>query len=209
MASRRAPRLPLAGIRIVEIAHHLAAPIAAMHLADFGADVVKVESLEGDDWRRWGPRSPIADSLPFLAVNRNKRSLSLQEPLDRRVAQGPHRRGRARGAGEGAARALHGSATSGKPHGAASAPSSGRPHARDGVPGRAVGDSREAPGPRARARPRQPSHPGRARVPAAGSRPADRGGSRPGVTEMMDMEGVRGPSGWTAPGGRAGAERGR
>src|SRR5689334_17619774 len=77
MASRRAPRLPLAGLRIIEMAHHLAAPIAAMHLADFGADVVKVESLEGDDWRRWGPRSPIADSLPFLAVNRNKRSLSL------------------------------------------------------------------------------------------------------------------------------------
>lgn len=77
MASRRASRLPLAGLRVVEMAHHLAAPIAAMHLADFGADVVKVESLEGDDWRRWGPRSPIADSLPFLAVNRNKRSLSL------------------------------------------------------------------------------------------------------------------------------------
>ena len=77
MASRRAPRLPLAGIRVVEMAHHLAAPIAAMHLADFGADVVKVETLDGDDWRRWGPRSPIADSQPFIAINRNKRSLSL------------------------------------------------------------------------------------------------------------------------------------
>ncbi len=87
MPSRRAPRLPLAGIRVVEVAHHLAAPIAAMHLADFGADVVKVESLDGDDWRRWGPRSPIADSQPFLAVNRNKRSLSLdlKSPAGRAV----------------------------------------------------------------------------------------------------------------------------
>jgi crotonobetainyl-CoA:carnitine CoA-transferase CaiB-like acyl-CoA transferase len=74
---RRAPRLPLAGYRVVELAHHLAAPLAAMYLGDFGADVVKVETLDGDDWRRWGRRSPAGMSQLFLAVNRNKRSLSL------------------------------------------------------------------------------------------------------------------------------------
>jgi formyl-CoA transferase len=59
------------------MAHHLAAPLAAMHLGDFGADVVKVEGPEGEDWRRWGRPSPAGDSQLFLAVNRNKRSLSL------------------------------------------------------------------------------------------------------------------------------------
>lgn len=71
------PRLPLAGYRVVEMAHHLAAPLAGMHLADFGADVVKVESLEGEDWRRWGRSTPAGVSALFLAINRNKRSLSL------------------------------------------------------------------------------------------------------------------------------------
>mgnify|MGYP000607408676 CR=1 FL=1 len=77
MPRRRPPALPLAGYRVVELAHHLAAPLAAMYLADFGADVVKVEPLEGDDWRRWGRPTPAGMSQPFLAVNRNKRSLAL------------------------------------------------------------------------------------------------------------------------------------
>ncbi|MEK7385964.1 MAG: CoA transferase, partial [candidate division NC10 bacterium] len=74
---RVAPRLPLAGYRVVEMAHHLSAPLASMYLGDFGADVVKVETLEGEDWRRWGRPSPAGMSQLFLAVNRNKRSLSL------------------------------------------------------------------------------------------------------------------------------------
>ncbi len=73
----RRPRQPLEGYRVVEMAHHLAAPLAAMYLADFGADVIKVETLEGEDWRRWGRTSPAGDSQLFLAINRNKRSLSL------------------------------------------------------------------------------------------------------------------------------------
>jgi formyl-CoA transferase len=48
-----------------------------MYLADFGADVVKVETLEGEDWRRWGRPSPAGMSQLFLAINRNKRSLSV------------------------------------------------------------------------------------------------------------------------------------
>src|SRR5437762_1826205 len=73
----RGGRGPLAGYRVVELAHHLAGPLGAMHLGDFGADVVKVESLEGEDWRRWGRASPAGDSQLFLAISRNKRSLSL------------------------------------------------------------------------------------------------------------------------------------
>ena len=82
-------RGPLAGYRIVEMAHHLAAPLAAMHLADFGADVVKVETLEGEDWRRWGRATAAGPGMSalFLAVNRNKRSLALdlRRPEGRRV----------------------------------------------------------------------------------------------------------------------------
>jgi crotonobetainyl-CoA:carnitine CoA-transferase CaiB-like acyl-CoA transferase len=79
MPRARRPRLPLEGFRVVEMAHHLAAPLAAMHLGDFGADVVKVESLEGDDWRRWGRPSPAGPGMNqlFLAINRNKRSVAL------------------------------------------------------------------------------------------------------------------------------------
>lgn len=68
---------PLRGFRVVELAHHLAAPLAAMYLGDFGADVVKVETLDGDDWRRCGrPAAPGMSQL-FVAVNRNKRSLAV------------------------------------------------------------------------------------------------------------------------------------
>jgi len=71
------PQSPLQHYRVVELAHHLSAPLASMYLADFGADVVKVETLEGEDWRRWGRPSPAGMSQLFLAINRNKRSLSL------------------------------------------------------------------------------------------------------------------------------------
>ena len=83
----RRPRQPLEGYRVVEMAHHLAAPLAAMYLADFGADVIKVETLDGEDWRRWGRPSPAGDSQLYLAINRNKRSLSLDyaSPAGRRV----------------------------------------------------------------------------------------------------------------------------
>ncbi len=77
MAARRGRRGPLTGFRVVEMAHHLAAPLAAMHLGDFGADVIKVETPSGDDWRRWGRPTPAGMSQLFLAVNRNKRSLAL------------------------------------------------------------------------------------------------------------------------------------
>ncbi|MGH7278065.1 MAG: CaiB/BaiF CoA transferase family protein, partial [Candidatus Rokuibacteriota bacterium] len=89
MAKRTKRRLPLEGFRVVELAHHLSAPLAAMHLADFGADVIKLETLEGEDWRRWGRPSPAGMSQMFLAVNRNKRSLSvdLGTPAGRRVLE--------------------------------------------------------------------------------------------------------------------------
>ncbi len=68
--------LPLQGIRVVEFCQVLAGPFAGCLLADMGADVIKVESPEGDLMRQW---PPILDgySQYFASVNRNKRSVVL------------------------------------------------------------------------------------------------------------------------------------
>ncbi|HWK40318.1 MAG TPA: CaiB/BaiF CoA-transferase family protein [Croceibacterium sp.] len=75
------PDTPLAGIRVVELARILAGPWAGQVLADLGADVVKVESPDGDDTRRWGPpfvdnADGTRDAAYFHAANRGKRSVT-------------------------------------------------------------------------------------------------------------------------------------
>jgi crotonobetainyl-CoA:carnitine CoA-transferase CaiB-like acyl-CoA transferase len=72
-----APMLPLDGIRVVEVAQNLAGPMAAEILAHLGTDVIKVERPEGDDARKWGPPFWKGVSPGFLAVNANKRGISL------------------------------------------------------------------------------------------------------------------------------------
>jgi crotonobetainyl-CoA:carnitine CoA-transferase CaiB-like acyl-CoA transferase len=69
--------LPLQGIRVVEIAQNLAGPIVGEILAHMGADVLKVERPEGDDARRWGPPFHKGTSPGYLAVNANKRSITV------------------------------------------------------------------------------------------------------------------------------------
>ncbi len=66
----------LAGIRVVDLTQFLSGPFCTMLLADLGADVIKVEKPAGDDFRR---ESPLVNgqSMPFLMVNRNKRSLGV------------------------------------------------------------------------------------------------------------------------------------
>ena len=70
---------PLAGLRVVELARVLAGPTTGQTLADLGADVIKVESPEGDETRRWGP--PFIDTegeqsaAYFHSCNRGKRSI--------------------------------------------------------------------------------------------------------------------------------------
>jgi crotonobetainyl-CoA:carnitine CoA-transferase CaiB-like acyl-CoA transferase len=69
-------RAVLAGIRVADFSRVLAGPYATMMLADFGADVIKIESPAGDDTRHWLP--PIderGESTYFSGVNRNKRSV--------------------------------------------------------------------------------------------------------------------------------------
>jgi crotonobetainyl-CoA:carnitine CoA-transferase CaiB-like acyl-CoA transferase len=69
---------PLAGVLIADFSRVLAGPYCTMLLADLGADVIKVESPQGDDTRRWVP--PVTGdgvATYFLAINRNKRSVAL------------------------------------------------------------------------------------------------------------------------------------
>jgi crotonobetainyl-CoA:carnitine CoA-transferase CaiB-like acyl-CoA transferase len=75
-------RLPLAGVKILDLSRVLAGPYATMVLGDLGADVIKVEHPErGDDTRHWGPpfagEGEARESAYFLAVNRNKRSIGV------------------------------------------------------------------------------------------------------------------------------------
>ncbi len=67
----------LDGVRVLDLTTSIAGPYATLLLADFGADVIKIERREGDDARGWGPPFLAGESLWFLAVNRNKRSLTL------------------------------------------------------------------------------------------------------------------------------------
>jgi crotonobetainyl-CoA:carnitine CoA-transferase CaiB-like acyl-CoA transferase len=77
------PRGPLAGLRILDLTRLLPGPVATMHLADLGAEVIKIEDTGAGDYARaMGPGERAAggkggDSLFFRMVNRNKKSLRL------------------------------------------------------------------------------------------------------------------------------------
>lgn len=68
---------PLDGLLVADFSRVLAGPYCTMLLADMGAEVVKVESANGDDTRSWLPPTRDGISTYFLSVNRNKRSISL------------------------------------------------------------------------------------------------------------------------------------
>lgn len=74
---------PLAGVKVIDIANFLAGPLASMFLADFGADVTKVERPgSGDEIRYWG-NNKDGVGLMYKFINRNKRSVTadLRTPL--------------------------------------------------------------------------------------------------------------------------------
>lgn len=84
---------PLAGVRVIELGSFVAAPAAARILADFGADVIKVESPgAGDELRQWGELITTRDSKHisawWLSQARNKRfvTLNLREPEGQELA---------------------------------------------------------------------------------------------------------------------------
>jgi crotonobetainyl-CoA:carnitine CoA-transferase CaiB-like acyl-CoA transferase len=67
----------LDGIRVIDFGRFIAAPYCAMLLADFGADVIRVERRDGGEDRRLGPVTASGEGGLFLNLNRNKRGITL------------------------------------------------------------------------------------------------------------------------------------
>jgi formyl-CoA transferase len=77
------PGLPLAGVKVVDLTRVMVGPYCTMMLGDLGADVVKIEMPgRGDDTRHWGPPFVETESVYYLSVNRNKRSIALDLKQD-------------------------------------------------------------------------------------------------------------------------------
>ena len=73
-----AARYPLAGVRVLDLTRLLPGPVATLHLADLGAEVIKIEDPEAGDYARtMGLGSTGEDSAYFRMINRNKRGLRL------------------------------------------------------------------------------------------------------------------------------------
>ncbi len=78
------PNGPHDGIRVIDLSRVLAGPFCTMLLADYGADVIKIEHPDGDPTRRWGPPWFGGESAYYLTANRNKRAMT----LDLKTAEG-------------------------------------------------------------------------------------------------------------------------
>jgi crotonobetainyl-CoA:carnitine CoA-transferase CaiB-like acyl-CoA transferase len=77
-AGHAAANLPLAGVRVLDFSQVMAGPFSTMLLADLGADVIKIEPPTGDQTRSaMGFKMKGPDSMGFLNMNRNKRSITL------------------------------------------------------------------------------------------------------------------------------------
>ncbi|MCB1495443.1 MAG: CoA transferase [Bauldia sp.] len=78
------PPLPLEGIRVLDVSQVMAGPFCSMMLGDLGADVIKIEPPKGGDQTRgaMGFRLKGSDSLGFIIMNRNKRSIALDLKTD-------------------------------------------------------------------------------------------------------------------------------
>ena len=68
---------PLTGIRVLEVGHILAGPFAGMLLTDLGADVIKIEPIDGDLSRQVGSQFVDEHNVYFASLNRNKRSIHI------------------------------------------------------------------------------------------------------------------------------------
>ena len=80
----------LDGIRVLDFGRYIAAPFCGQLLADMGADVIRVERPGGEPDRQRGPLGPGGQSLYYVALNRNKRAITLNldaEPGRRALAE--------------------------------------------------------------------------------------------------------------------------
>src|SRR5678815_5732000 len=68
--------LPLEGVRVLDLTNVMAGPYCSMVLGDLGAEVIKLESLEGDSTRNFEPKVN-GESYCFAVLNRNKKSIAV------------------------------------------------------------------------------------------------------------------------------------
>ncbi len=74
---------PLAGVKVLDLSRILTGPYCTMALADFGAEVIKIERPgAGDDTRHWGPPFIDGESAYYLSINRNKQSVTVNIATD-------------------------------------------------------------------------------------------------------------------------------
>ncbi len=73
--------MPLEGLKVIDLSHHMAGPVASQRLGDMGADVIKVEPPGYGEWTRIRPigNGWVSEDMntSFISANRNKRSLTL------------------------------------------------------------------------------------------------------------------------------------
>src|SRR6266498_666225 len=69
--------LPLDDVTVLDLSHALAGPFASTLLGDYGAEVIKIEPLEGEIARAWGPPFYGDQAAYFVNLNRNKKSVAL------------------------------------------------------------------------------------------------------------------------------------
>ncbi|MEO1719547.1 MAG: CoA transferase, partial [Pseudomonadota bacterium] len=74
---------PLNGMRVLDMTHIMAGPVCGLMLADMGADVIKVEKINGgDDTRRLNPPAIGGEAAAFMMMNRNKRGIAIDLKSD-------------------------------------------------------------------------------------------------------------------------------
>lgn len=75
-------KTPLDGIRVLDFTQAMAGPIATMLLGDLGAEIIKIEPVNGDQTRNWAPPYINGMSAYYMSANRNKKSLAVDLKSD-------------------------------------------------------------------------------------------------------------------------------
>lgn len=82
-AQAEKPKLPLAGIRVLDFGRYIAGPYCAALLADYGAEVIRIEKLGGSEDRYVMPVADNGDGALFIQMNRNKRGMAYDPTSER------------------------------------------------------------------------------------------------------------------------------